>query len=243
MSHTFGVPAKPARITLDTLPQLFAHHRARFGGWAMVADSSDDPEQQERPDGVSDEEWTALGDPGRAAILREREARQTAERALAAARAKPAPPKTAPPKSASKPPAPVASETPDLAALIQQAVAEAVKPFAEAESQRQTEAAAERVRQAVLDAAKPLLHDASDALSGVDLAGVVDEQGHADTGKIDAALKDLMTRKPHLAKSIGRQAPAGIGGGGPVGVAEADKIKAVLADMQRATGVRPRSAS
>lgn len=254
-NHLFTVPAKPERITLDTLPELFAHNRARFGGWSMTAGQvQPDPEppagqQQntppERPDGVSEVEWNALGDPGRAALTREREARQAAERALAASRARPNPPggpaaKTPEPKPADAPkvPEPPKPGEVDVAAIVKQAVEAAVAPFREAEERRQTETAAERVRAAVLDAAKPVLHDATDALTGIDLAGVVNDQGVADTDKVKSALEDLVKRKPHLAKAPQRVAPNGIGGGGPVGATDAEKVKAVLADMQRSTGVR-----
>lgn len=242
----------PGPITLDTLPDLFAHHRARSGGWSMTqpateppppSDSPADPPTPERPDDIPEDTWNTLGDPGKQAITREREARQAAERALAAARAKPAPPKPkdAPP-APPVPPKPNDDGQPDVAALIKQAVGEAVKPFQEAEERRQTETAAEKVRTTVLEAAKLRLHDATDALANVDLAGVVDEQGRADTAKVKSALDDLVTRKPHLAKTTERVAPPGIGGGAPPGATDGEKVKAVLADMQRATGVRPPAA-
>jgi len=41
-----------------------------------------------RPDGVSEAEWTALGDPGKAALVRERTAKTEADKALADALAK-----------------------------------------------------------------------------------------------------------------------------------------------------------
>lgn len=202
----------------------------------------------ERPDGVTEEEWNALGDPGRAALSREREARQAAERALAASRARPTPPKPAtqqqpqqpaqqqPP--AAQPPASQGGQEVDVAKIVQQAVDAAVKPFREAEQRRDVETAAERVRDAVLAAAKPLLHDETDALTNVDLAGVVNDQGQADPTKVQAALDDLVKRKPHLAKTTQRVAPPGIGGGAPAAIPDADRVKAVLTDMQRATGVR-----
>lgn len=251
MSQNPLIPAKPAEITLDTLPQLFAHHRARFGGWSMTqTPPENDPQNQpgggqddppERPDGISEQEWEALGDPGRAAIVREREARQAAERALAASRARPAPPKpkSDPPKpeDKNKPGDQPKNDAPDFEALIQKAVEAAVKPFTEREERRQVEEAANKVRQAVIDAAKPRLHDATDALTGIDLASVVDDSGKADDAKVKQALDDLVKRKPHLAKSTERTAPPGIGGGGPAGATDAEKVKAVLADMQRATGI------
>lgn len=247
MSHNPLFPAKPAEITLNTLPQLFAHNRARFGGWTMTATAPEAGEGQQnqdpqRPDGVSEDEWNALGDPGKRALVRERERAEAAERSLAATRQRPAP-KPAPPggnhqgEQQQQKASGGGGET-DIAAIVQQAVAAALKPFQEAEERRQTEAAADRVRQAVIDAAKPRLHDASDALMGIDLTAVVDDQGHADPDKIKAALDDLVTRKPHLAKSAERQAPPGIGGGAPAGVTDGEKVKAILADMQRATGVR-----
>lgn len=250
--NVFTVPAKPEHITLDTLPQLFAHNRARFGGFSMSitppepgpnppapAPAPPAPQPPERPDGVTEDEWNALGDPGRAALTREREARQAAERALAASRAKPAPPKKDPP--APQPPAP--KDEPktgevDVAAIVQQAVAAAIKPFTDAEERRQVETAAERVRSTVVEAAKSRLHDATDALANIDLAGVVNDQGTADPDKVKTALDDLITRKPHLAKTTERVAPPGIGGGVPAGATEAEKVRAALADMQRATGVR-----
>lgn len=196
------------------------------------------PAAPERPDGVSEEEWTALGDPGRRALVRERERAETAERNLAAARApRPAPPKN-PPATTSASTPPPNSDGVNVAAIVQQAVDAALKPFQEAEQRRVTEAAAERVRASVLDAARPLLYDPTDALTGIDLAAVVNDQGQADAGKVQSALDDLVTRKPHLARSTVRVAPPGIGGGAPAGLTEAEKVKAILADMQRATGVR-----
>lgn len=200
------------------------------------------PTAPTRPEGVEETEWNALGDPGRKALVRERERADAAERALAASRARPAaPPKPeapAAPAAPAKPEAPKSGEL-DIAAIVQQAVDAAVKPFREAEEQRTTQQAAEKIRTSVLDAAKTRLHDATDALANVDLTTVVNDQGQADPARIKTALDDLVSRKPHLAKSGERIAPPGIGGGAPAGATDADKVKAVLADMQRATGVRP----
>lgn len=242
-------PAKPAEITLDTLPQLFAHHRARFGGFFMEGPTGAPaaPAAPERPEGISEEEWTALGDPGRNALAREREARQTAERALAASRARPTPPAAPPAPAVPAAPAAPAGGEQDIASLIQQAVAAAVKPFADRETERETErktqAAAERIQQSVLDAAKDKLHDPSDVLANVDLTTVVNDKGEVDAAKVTTALEDLVKRKPHLAKSATRLAPPGIGGGAPASATDAERVKAVLADMQRATGVRPPSSN
>lgn len=236
------IPAKPATITLDTLPQLFAHNRARFGGWTMTqAPAEPDPTPPERPEDVTEDEWAALGDPGKAAIDRMKRRATEAERSLAAARAKPAPPvKVDPPSPPVKPEdeKPKPGEQPDIAAIVKQAVEAAVKPFQDAEERRTTEGAAEKIRDAVMEAAKARLHDATDALIGIDLTKVVNDQGQADPDKIKTELDSLVTRKPHLAKSLERVAPPGIGGGIPAGATDAEKVKAVLADMQRATGVR-----
>lgn len=230
------IPAKPAVITLDTLPQLFAYNRAKFGGWSM--DGSDPV----RPDDIPEETWDALGDPGKQALTREREARQSAERALAAARAKPAPPKPTvkpdePAKSEAK-----ADDQPDIAAIVKQAVDAAIKPFAEKDQQREAQSAAEKVRDAVKAAAKGRLHDESDGLM-IDLAAVVAEDGTPDAEKIKTALDTLIETKPHLAKDTRRFAAPGVGPtatGGAVPMKE--QVQSVLAQMQASTGVRiPRS--
>lgn len=207
--------------------------------YPIAGGAPDDPPEPQRPDGVSEDEWNALGDPGKRAIVRERERAEAAERSLAAARQRPAPPKPQPPKADDKP---KGDDKPngelDIAAIVQQAVEAAVKPFREAEEQRQTQSAAEKITQSVLDAAKARLHDPTDALANIDLTAVVNDQGAVDETKVKDALDDLVKRKPHLAKPGERQAPPGIGGGAPAGATDADKVKAVLADMQRAAGVR-----
>ncbi|UUW88393.1 hypothetical protein [Pimelobacter simplex] len=247
MSHT-PLPTHPTRKHPRTGLALEAVGFRRSGApiWPILGASPTDPPAPVRPEGVTEEEWAALGDPGRAAIVREREARQTAERELAAARARPAPPKPADPPKATPPkpadpPNPYAG--PDIAAIVQQAVEAAVKPFAERDAQRDAESAAQKVTDAVLEATKDRLHDATDALTNVDLTTLVNEQGGVDTDKLKTALDDLVTRKPHLAKpEAQRIAPPGIGGGGgSAGVSEGDKVKAVLAEMHKATGVRPLS--
>lgn len=242
MSQHPLIPAKPAEITLDTLPQLFAHHRARFGGWTMTQTPPENDPPAERPEGVTEEEWTALGDPGRAALVRERTARTNAERALVAARApKPAPPKgneppADPPKGTEQP---KTGEQIDIAAIVKQAVDAAIKPFAERETARAVDEAAGRVRDAVLDAAKAKLHDPTDAVANIDLTTVITEQGVVDPAKVAKALDDLLVLKPHLAKSTVLVAPPGIGGGAPANATEGEKVAAALARMQKSVNLRP----
>lgn len=227
-------------ITLDTLDDLFASRRAVFGGYCM-----EDPPEPQRPEGISEEEWTALGDPGKKAIVRERERNAQLERDLAVARAKPAPPRT-PAPTATTPPtgvtppatAPSPDGQPDVAKLIADGIAAAMKPFEDREQHRQNQAAAELVRDAVLKAAESRFHDATDALGNVDLTAVVNEQGAADAAKITAALDAALSAKPHLAKATHRVAPPGIGGGGPAVVPEAEQVKSLLAQMQSSAGVR-----
>lgn len=256
MSHPL-IPAKPAEITLETLPELFAHHKARFGGWSMTQTPPEPtppaqptaptpPAEPVRPDGVTEADWAALGDPGKRAIVRERERADAAERALAASRARPTPPKApeqpTPPAPAKAPEAPKPAGD-DVEAMIRRAVEAAVAPFQQAEQTRQAETAAGRVRDAVVEAAKARLHDATDALAHVDLTTVINEHGQVDDTKVKTALDDLVARKPHLAKSQLRVAPIGIGGGAPAATTEGERVAAVLADMQRATGVRAPAAT
>ena len=188
----------------------------------------------ERPEDVTEDVWDALGDPGKKALVSERSRREKAERELAAARARPAPP--AKPAEQPKPAAPAAGEQPDVAAIVQQAVEAAIKPFQEKEQQRDVEAAASKVRESVLEAAKAKLHDATDALQ-IDLTTVLDDNGAADPAKVTTAIDDLLKTKPHLAKSDARFAPPGIGGGTPP-TNKKDQVAALLSDMQRLTGVR-----
>lgn len=256
MSRTlFTVPAKPERITLDTLDELFAHNRARFGGWSMTLTPPEPtpdptppaptpPASPARPEDVTEEEWNALGDPGRTALTRERERRQAAERALAASRARPTPPAPTPKPDDGKPPADPPKDPSgniDVAAIVQQAVEAAIKPFQEREEQREADEAAGAVQKAVLDAAKLVLHDETDALTGISLVSVVDDQGRADPVKVQAALKDLVTRKPHLAKVIDdrRFAPDDVGPtpGGSTRPLN-DRVKDTLARMQERAGVK-----
>jgi hypothetical protein len=197
----------------------------------------------ERPEDITEDVWDALGDPGKAALVREREARQEAERQLAAARApKPTPPKnppapTPPAPKATPPATPDPGDQPDIAAIVQQAVTEAIKPFQEAEERRTAQEAAREIVGAVTTAAKDKFHDPSDAVANIDLTKVVNDQGIADADKIKAELDAVLQRKPHLAKGP-RIAPPGIGGGAPAVATDAEKVKAILADMQRATGLR-----
>lgn len=255
MSQTpFELPAKPTEITLDTLPQLFAHHRARFGGIRMsitppepTPPSPDTPPTApQRPEGVSEEEWNALGDPGKAAIVREREARVKAERERDAARARPTPPKNqptptppapTPPAPAPQPPAP-ANQPGDIATIVQQAVAAAIKPFQDAETQRQAEAAAGKVTDAVLTAAKDRFVDPADALAGIDLTTITDGNGGADPAKITTALDDLLKRKPYLGLGP-RTAQPGFGAQPPAPANTDEQVKAILARMQTSAGIRP----
>ena len=90
-------------------------------------------------------------------------------------------------------------------------------------------------------AAAPRLHDPSDALAQIDVAGLTDGSGRPDDTKITAALDDLLKRTPHLAKPVDdrRRAPAGAPlGGGQIGRPLADRVKDALAQMQAATGVK-----
>ena len=199
-------------------------------------------EPVERPEDVTEEVWDALGDNGKKALVRERSLREKAERDLAAARARPAAPAKKPETKAPEAAKPAGAEQPtDVAAIVKQAVEAAIKPFQEREQQRDAEAAAAKVRDAVLEAAKPKLHDATDALQ-IDLTTVLDDNGAADPAKVAAAVDELLKAKPHLAKSDARFAPPGIGGGTPPANTK-ERVAAILTDMQRATGVRLSSSS
>lgn len=202
------------------------------------------PAAPEKPDGVSDAEWAALGDPGKSAIVRERQRAATAEQALAAERARhtPKPPGT-PPAPNPAAPAKTADGQPDIAALIQQAVTAATAPLLEAQAQRDAETAASVIRDSVTTAASARFHDPTDALAQIDLTTLTDGNGRPDQQKITTALDDLLTRKPHLGKVIDsrRHAPpgtpigaTGVGPGAPLD----ERVKATLTRMQQSSGVK-----
>lgn len=218
-----------------TPQDVLAFHQRAFGTARM-----EDP--PERPEGVSEEEWDALGDPGKRALQREREARQAAERERdEAKRAKPAPPKAAQQPAGQNGQQQNGAEAgqPDLAKIIADAVSAAVGPLQQQQEQWLAERKAEGVRDAVARAAQGRFHDATDALANVDLAALVDDSGNPDQGKVTSALDDLLKTKPHLAVTdTRRRADSPIGASPPSPTSEADRVKAVLAQMQAATGVR-----
>lgn len=225
-----------ASLNFPTDPRRVIGTRSDGRPIYMIAGGSGEPEPVERPEGVTEDEWEALGDPGKKAIVRERARAEKAERDLAASRARPAPPAKKSEAETKPEVKTAAGDQPDVAAIVQQAVAAAIKPFAEREEQRQAEAAAGKVREAVLAAAKDRLHDATDALQ-IDLTAVLDDNGAADSTKVAKAIEDLLTAKPHLAKSTTRYAPPGIGGGSAP-ASRKDQVAALLAEMQRGAGVR-----
>lgn len=222
-------------------------HGLRFveGDNAPAGDPPPNPAPQppangpQRPDGVSEAEWTALGDPGKNAIVRERARAVKAEQDLAAAR-------SAPPKAPAPPPDPPKTPTPndgqpDLAQMIQDAVSAAVAPFQQRDQEREANEAASAIRTAVLTAATDLFHDTEDALS-IDLPSLTDGNGRPDDTKIQDALKNLLTRKPHLGKpaDLRRRTPVGapVGASGGASPSLDDRTKAALERMQQSSGVK-----
>lgn len=225
--------------------KLLAFHRGLCGHARMEAEQPQLPAGQpadapQRPDGVSEDEWSALGDPGKRALVRERDRATRAEHDLAAARSasapKPAPPKQDPPGGQGE------QQQGDIAAIVQQAVAAAIAPFQQAQQQREAEDAARQVAQAVTTEADTRLYDPSDALSNLNLAELTDGSGRPDPTKITAALDDLVKRKPHLAKVVDTRPHPGagsfLGGGAAPAVSMDDQVKAALAKMQASTGVK-----
>jgi hypothetical protein len=194
----------------------------------------------ERPDGVSDAEWAALGDPGKAALVRMKQRMSAAEQALAAVRQRPTQPpapQPEPPKADGK----GSGDQPDIAALISQAVAAAMAPMIQQQQATAAEQAAQRVRDGILDAAKDRLLDPTDALAHVDLTSLTDGNGGLDAAKLTAAIDNLVQRKPHLARPIDttRRALPGSGHGPSVPAVGSydDQVKARLARMREAAGI------
>lgn len=232
--HTIDLAAPGAVLA------LLDFHRGIHGHAQMNGADGNGDAGPQRPDGVTEDEWSALGDPGKRALVRERDRATRAEQDLATARAaKPTPPKEKTgeePKPAEKP------ATDDIAAIVKQAVDSAIKPFQEREQKRDAEDAARRIADAVTSAAKARLRDPSDALHNIDLADMTNGAGAADPDKINAALDDLVTRKPYLARVADDRRRAGdgsfVGATAPHNVSLDDQVKTALAAMQSATGVK-----
>jgi hypothetical protein len=197
------------------------------------------PPAHPKPDGVTDDEWSALGDPGKAALVRERTARQAAEQQLRQAQAQPTQPAQPQPQANG-------GQQPDMATLISNAVAAAIAPITQRDAQREADQTNERIRTAVSTAAQERLHDPTDALANINLTAVTDGNGQADPTKITAALDELVARKPHLGKIVDprrRIDPTAALGGAPGGGAthpQDERVKATLAQMQAAMGIKPR---
>lgn len=231
-------------LTPEGVEALLDFHRATFGDARM--DATTPPE---RPEGVSEEEWNALGDPGKAALVRERERASAAERELAAARAgqqQTGAPKPGPRASSqgAKQPEGESGEggrPADLAAIIAQAVTAAVTPLQQRIDGWEAGQAAQRIADAVTSAASHF-HDPSDVLAQVDLAALTDGSGGPDVAKITAALDALATSKPHLVRPFDdrrRVAPGStIGATGSSAASLDDQVKARLQKMQKTTGIK-----
>jgi len=246
-------------MSLNTLPRLHPRTGARFTPlgyrkngapiWPILGGSEppNQPDITTRPEGVAQDEWDALADPGKRAVVRERtaraeaetarasekQAREAAEQALAAAKA--AGTKTDPPKGGGQ-----TGDPGDVAEQIRLGIETAMAPYRERDQQREAAEAAQKVRDAVTQAAGERFHDAGDAVAQLDLTTLIDSQGRADTAKVDDALTKLLERKPYLGKAVDsrRRASDGslIGGSGGGTASLEDRVKAQLALMKNASG-------
>lgn len=167
------------------------------------------------PEGVTAEEWQSLGDPGKAALRRERQARDDLQRQLAEARRPPTPPAPqlpVPQPPPAQPPAPAGKDTPVFSELIAQAVSQAVQQAVAPLQQRfaqDDQARAQQAFDAALgERAGAVLADVRDAAL-LDRASLVDGAGNPDPARIDAALRQLVTDRPHLARrsAVGQPLP------------------------------------
>ena len=173
-----------------------------------------------RPEGITDEEWAALGDPGKRAIERERRANREAQRVLEQTRRelaearKPATQQHSDDKGKGSENNPDKAEQPDVAAIVEQAVAAALRPFQE----QQAATAAQRVQDRAQSLAAALLHNAADAVSFLELSKMVTATGDPDEQAIRDGLAQLVEDRPYLAKPTdGRRAAPGSGQGAGAG--------------------------
>ena len=202
--------------------------------WPMMGGDDTIPPATEPPEGVTKEEWDALGDPGKRALVRERAARQEAERKVAAAHARPTPPSGAKPADPSR----QEVEQPDFAKMIADGIAAAMKPFEQEREQAKQAADTAKVRDAIKAAATDF-HNPSLAAALIDAATVVGEDGQVDAEKVAKALGDLSASDPYMVRDPRRFAPVGAGGqqGGSAPTVE-DQAAAIKKQMSDAIGFK-----
>lgn len=220
MSKHFALPGAPAGL----VARINARRARIPAGMVMSA--------TERPSGVSEEEWDALGDPGNRALNRERAAREQAERDLVAARSA---------ERLGQKPRDADVEPVDINAIITQAVAAAIQPFQKAEEDRAAREAQGALAAKVRAAAKERLHDDGDALAHLGDLDVLATDGQPDDTKIAAALDELVQAKPYLAKPADdrrRFDPHQPVGGGQHSADAAEKVQEALDRMKAATGIK-----
>lgn len=223
-----------------TPEQVLAFHRRNFGDARMEA-SENGEQPSEKPEGVSDDEWNALGDPGKQALIRERKARADLEAQLAEARK----PKPAPPSSNSdagnQGDGQGVPEGDDLEARIAAAVQAALAPVQDAQAQWQADQLASRVRETVTATAATRFHDVADVMPHLDLTQLTDGSGAPDQAKIAGELDRIASEKPHLVKPTyapRTPMPGAPFGGGAATPSIDDRVKESLSRMQTAAGVR-----
>jgi hypothetical protein len=231
-----------------TIEQLLAKNRARFGDARM--------EDPQKPDDVTQEEWDALGDPGRRAIVRvKREQRETerardaaiadkakADKAAADAQAELEKAKKEPPKK-EDPPA-------DVAEQIKQAVAAAVEQVTKTYTEQLDALRAENTAKDITAQAQRIAADVlvDPALVGtfVDLRTVLDAQGQLDAQALKDGLAKVVEDRPYLKKPDAPPPPYNPFGGHPGGArppadkATFDAQVAAQLDLARAAGLAVR---
>lgn len=230
-----------------TIEELLAFHRGVFGDARM----DDDP--PERPSDVTQEEWDALGDPGRRALDRVRRAQRDADRARDAAVAAQTAAvrerdqartelekarKDAKPDDAPK----------DVAEQIKDAVAAAVQQvtqqFTEKIDTLTAAQAAERLQTRAQKIAGDVLIVPDLVGSLVDLSTMTDGQGALDEQALRDALATLIETRPELKRAAAPADPLGGHPGGARRTPDKATFDARVAEhltIARASGLAVRS--
>lgn len=204
-----------------------------------------DPNAPTRPDGVSEEEWNALGDPGRRALDRVRRQRDEARRDLEQRPAPPPPANPATSPSPARPPAP--SNGGDIADQIRQAVEAATAPLRQQLDQVGARSAAQVVADRVRTLAAERLQDPEDALRFLDPSRFVTAAGTPDDAAIRDGVTGLLEQRGYLARTtpppadgLRYAAPnSGQGPGTPGAPSMAEQVQHELARMYASAGMNP----
>lgn len=204
---------------------------------------------EERPEGVSEDAWNDLGEPGKSALRKERKRATDAEKEKISlerqvktlqselVKKKAEEGKGGKPDSSGQNDGDGAQEKngalnmEDVEKLISAAVNKATQPLIEAAKNKELD-------EAIVGAASAF-YNPKDALLLVDKKEIVDENGNVDEKMLKYVLENVAKQRPYLLKPE-RQSGSMFLGGKPPASSVKERSEAALQRMQQATGINLR---